>query len=148
MSLLDPTKKMSKSDPAPKSRILITDSNKDIAQKINGAVTDSLGPVTYDPVLRPGVANLLRILSALDPEHRTAAQLAEAMAGEGMAELKRAVSTAICKDLDGVRDKYLDFLSRPNYLQEVEANGMRKAIISSGKTMQEVKEVVGLGKLL
>ena len=111
-------------------------------------MTDSLGPVTYDPVLRPGVANLLRILSALDPEHRTAAQLAEGMAGEGMAELKRAVSTAICKDLDGVRDKYLDFLSRQNYLQEVEANGMRKAMISSEKTMQEVKEVVGLGKLL
>ncbi|KAK4135489.1 tryptophanyl-tRNA synthetase [Trichocladium antarcticum] len=144
MSLTDPTKKMSKSDPAPKSRLLLTDTREDIASRINGAVTDSAGPVTYDPVRRPGVANLLEILSGFDSDGRTPQQLAEAMAGEGMAELKRAVKTALCEDLGEIRDKYLQFLGREALLAEIEADGMRKARASAATTMRDVSDAVGL----
>lgn len=54
MSLTDPGKKMSKSPPNPKSRILITDSREEIFKKINGSLTDCEDGITYDPATRPG----------------------------------------------------------------------------------------------
>ncbi|KAH9903712.1 tRNA synthetases class I-domain-containing protein [Xylariomycetidae sp. FL2044] len=61
MSLQNPANKMSKSALNEKSRILITSTAQEIRNRIFGAVTDNQGAVTYDPVLRPGVANLLEI---------------------------------------------------------------------------------------
>merc|ERR1711939_99457 len=61
MSLTDPVKKMSKSDPNPKSRILLTDSNEVIRSKIKSAMTDSFDGISYEPERRPGVSNLLDI---------------------------------------------------------------------------------------
>jgi tryptophanyl-tRNA synthetase len=65
MSLTDPSKKMSKSDPNPRSKINLTDSADDIRQKITKAKTDSIMGITWDPTQRPEVANLLQIFSAL-----------------------------------------------------------------------------------
>src|SRR6266404_5032390 len=64
MSLDDPTKKMSKSDPNPHSRINLLDDPKTIKQKIARATTDSLRLITFDPE-RPGIYNLLTIYQAL-----------------------------------------------------------------------------------
>lgn len=55
---------MSKSAANPNSRILLSDSTDEIALKIRKAVTDSDTHITYDPIKRPGVSNLLRILLA------------------------------------------------------------------------------------
>lgn len=62
-SLRDPSKKMSKSDPDPKSRISLNDSVDNIVNKIKKAVTDFNSDVTYDPHNRPGVSNLISIHS-------------------------------------------------------------------------------------
>lgn len=62
-SLRDPTKKMSKSDPDPKSCIMITDTPEAIAAKVKKSITDLTSAVTYEPEARPGVANLLTIHS-------------------------------------------------------------------------------------
>ncbi|PSN44065.1 Tryptophan--tRNA ligase [Blattella germanica] len=62
-SLREPSKKMSKSDQDPKSRIELTDTPEAILEKCKKAVTDFTSKVTYDPVNRPGVANLLTIHS-------------------------------------------------------------------------------------
>lgn len=64
-SLRDPTKKMSKSDPDEKSRILITDQPKQILDKVKKAITDFTSAVTYDPTTRPGVSNLISIHSLM-----------------------------------------------------------------------------------
>lgn len=69
-SLRDPSKKMSKSEQDPKSRIEITDTRDDILEKCKKAVTDFTSEVTFDPENRPGVANLITIHSlftGLDP---------------------------------------------------------------------------------
>ena len=60
-SLRDPTKKQSKSDPNDKSRITLRDPPELIRMKIKRAITDFTSEVTYDPVNRPGVANLVGI---------------------------------------------------------------------------------------
>lgn len=62
-SLRDPSKKQSKSDPNDKSRITLRDSPNAIRKKIKRAITDFTSEVTYDPVNRPGVANLVGIHS-------------------------------------------------------------------------------------
>lgn len=62
-NLRDPSKKQSKSDPNQKSRITLRDDPKDILKKIKRAITDFTSEVTYDPVNRPGVANLISIHS-------------------------------------------------------------------------------------
>lgn len=53
MSLSDPSKKMSKSDP--KGDIFLKDDEKTIRKKIMSAVTDMVGKVNYDPENQPGV---------------------------------------------------------------------------------------------
>lgn len=64
-SLRDPTKKMSKSDADPKSRIMLTDTPDQLLEKVKKALTDFKSAVTYDPIERPGVANLLIIHSLM-----------------------------------------------------------------------------------
>src|SRR5260370_37544117 len=49
MALDDPTKKMSKSDPNPNSRINLLDDPQTINKKIARATTDSLRLITFDP---------------------------------------------------------------------------------------------------
>lgn len=62
-SLRDPTKKQSKSDPDPKSRITLRDTPDQMLKNIKRAITDFTSEVTYDPENRPGVANLITIHS-------------------------------------------------------------------------------------
>ena len=65
MSLQNVDKKMSKSDTSKLACINLIDDPDMIRAKIRKAKTDSLGKITYDPIERPEVANLLRIYSAL-----------------------------------------------------------------------------------
>lgn len=64
-SLRDPTKKMSKSDPDPKSCVMITDKPEVIKEKVKKAITDFTSEVTYEPETRAGVTNLLTIHSMI-----------------------------------------------------------------------------------
>ena len=83
MSLKTPLTKMSKSDADPASRILLTDTASETSLKIKRAVTDSTNSITYDPSARPGVANLLRLLSHFDTAQRTPEQLAGELGSDG-----------------------------------------------------------------
>ena len=65
MSLQDSSKKMSKSDKSALSCINLIDDREMIRAKIRKAKTDALGKITYDPEVRPEVANLLKIYAAL-----------------------------------------------------------------------------------
>jgi tryptophanyl-tRNA synthetase len=70
-SLTDPALKMSKSHPNDKSRILLTDDENVIRNKIKTAVTDSIETeITYDPETRPGISNLIDILYYADPDYK------------------------------------------------------------------------------
>lgn len=60
--LLDPTKKMSKSDETGKGVIFLTDTPEEATKKIMSAATDSFGDVQFDYKERPGISNLLDLL--------------------------------------------------------------------------------------
>jgi len=139
---------MSKSHLNPRSRILITDTPDEIESKVMSAVTDSHNFVSYDPVARPGVANLLEILSAFDEKGRSASELATSpdLAGAHLGILKSQVSERVIIHLAGVRRRYLDLLGEDGgrYLDSVEASGAAKARASARKTMDIVRAATGL----
>ncbi|MEX0756689.1 MAG: tryptophan--tRNA ligase, partial [Acidimicrobiia bacterium] len=93
MSLQDPTAKMSKSDPSPASRILLTDSPDDIVGKVKTAVTDSDRFVVHDWEKKPGVSNLLELASVFGG--RSIDDLVDEYHESGYGVFKAAVADAI-----------------------------------------------------
>ncbi|KAK1484055.1 tryptophanyl-tRNA synthetase [Colletotrichum cuscutae] len=146
MSLQQPTQKMSKSARDPRSRILITDTPEEINVKIMSALTDSSNNVSYDPANRPGVSNLLEILSIFDVHARNPAQLADSFSHASLKDLKQAVSRAVVEGLGGIRERYMELLSvdEGRYLDAVEAKGASKARLNANETMALVREATGL----
>ncbi|EIN07975.1 tryptophanyl-tRNA synthetase [Punctularia strigosozonata HHB-11173 SS5] len=142
LSLRDSSAKMSKSAPDPKSRILLTDTTSEISKKIAGAQTDSDPSVTYDPVSRPGLANLLTIFAACtetSPE-----DLARKYDGSSFAKLKKDAAEAVNAFLSGPRAEFAKLKDETGYLDEIARTGAEKARDISGKTMSEVRRRVGL----
>lgn len=142
---------MSKSHPSPLSRIYITDSPADIHTKIHAAITeppvgDTEHEITYDPVLRPGLSNLLLIWSALDEASRSAAELADfaVTAGWTVAQLKERVASALIAKLGPVRDEYERIREDHAYLRRVAEKGRTIARAKARGTMEEVRAVLGL----
>ncbi|TLS24750.1 hypothetical protein PpBr36_08696 [Pyricularia pennisetigena] len=149
MSLRDPTQKMSKSHADPRSRITLTDSADEIRSRIKTALTDSIDTVYYDPVARPGVANLFELLSTFGKSGLEAAELGGEggpFAGASIQELKSAVADAVVKGLAGIRERYLEILAKDDgkYLDEVALEGAVKARANAQKTMEVVRAAIGL----
>ncbi|KAL8795996.1 MAG: hypothetical protein Q9195_001572 [Heterodermia aff. obscurata] len=146
MSLKQPMLKMSKSHADPRSRILISDSQEDIAMKIRLAMTDSISGVSYDPVSRPGVSNLLSIMSHLDEEERSCEELAEACKGLTLRQFKDKASEAIDKGVSEIRDRYIRLMqsSGATALDAIARQGAATANREAGATMVDVRRAMGL----
>ena len=140
MSLQEPDKKMSKSDPNPNGFIRILDAPDDIARKIRRAVTDSEGVITADPS-RAGVYNLLSILSSCtDTPVET---LAASLEGKGYGALKDAVADAVIATLSPIRTEFTRLLSEKQYLTEQIRLGAERASASARKTVRKVYHKMG-----
>lgn len=148
MSLRDPTKKMSKSDPNPESRILITDSRQDIEKKIKHALTDSIQGISYDRALRPGVSNLIDIMYHMDESNFTSPdQIARDMFGANvtMKAMKEQVAKTIVDRLAPIRDRYLETMARPS--EDVAQQMYRGAVEARTRardTLDQLKTAMGL----
>ena len=146
MSLTDPKTKMSKSSPSSKSHITIISSREQIHNAIRSALTDmSSETITYDPSTRPGVSNLLEILSSFDAEGRHPTQLADEV--KDVRELKHLTAEVVVEGLAGVRKRYFEVVTREGgkYVDRVAAEGAERAAESAREVMIRVKEAAGLG---
>lgn len=145
MSLQEPHLKMSKSHADARSRILLTDNPDDISRKVMAALTDSTNNVSFDPVARPGVSNLLQLLAHLDTDSRSAEKVTHQYAHMGLGEFKREVSQIITTKLSPVRNRYHEVMAADEgrYIDFVAAQGARKARESAEETMVLVREAVG-----
>lgn len=143
MSLTDPSAKMSKSHANPKSRILLTDGEKAIYQKIKSAITDSEGGISYDPERRPGVSNLIDILyHCQHPESEE--DMASDLRSLSLRALKEKTSDAVNEVIQPIRERYEDLVNDEATLVSVAAEGAEKASRNAAVTMQKVKQIVGL----
>lgn len=142
MSLQDPTSKMSKSDPNPSSRILLTDSADEISQKVKTAVTDSDRYVSYDWETKPGVSNLLELASVLGG--RRIDELVADYHDAGYGVFKAAVTEAIIDGLAPIRVRFAELDDA-----EIEATMRRNGDVARERAeaeMVSVREKVGLAR--
>ncbi len=143
-SLSDPTRKMSKSDPE-ESFVSVFDEPDVIRRKIRRAVTDSENEIRYDPDNKPGVSNLLSILSAL--EGMTVEEEAARLQGLGYGALKDAAAEAVIREFAPIQEKYRTILNDRDYLAGILKNNAEKARYLSMKTLRKVYKKVGLVQL-
>ncbi|MED0657229.1 tryptophan--tRNA ligase [Anoxybacillus ayderensis] len=143
MSLTDPTKKMSKSDPNQKSYITLLDDAKTIEKKVKSAVTDSEGIIRYDKENKPGVSNLLTIYSILANE--PIEQLEERYAGKGYGEFKADVAQIIIDALTPIQEKYYE-LMESSKLDDILDEGAEKANRVASKMLKKMENAIGLGR--
>jgi len=140
MSLQEPEKKMSKSDPNPNAYIRILDEPDAILKKFKRAVTDSEGEITGNPE-RAGVYNLLSIYSACT--NKTIDEAVASFAGKGYGDLKSAVAEAVIETLNPIRTEYNRLLAEKTYLTETMKRGAERAQATARKTTQKVYHKMG-----
>jgi tryptophanyl-tRNA synthetase len=143
MSLQDPTKKMSKSDPNTKSFISILDEPKQIEKKIKSAVTDSEGIVRFDKENKPGVSNLLTIYSILGG--KTIPELENAYEGKGYGEFKADLAEVVVGVLKPIQDRY-NQLMESSELDDILDRGAEKANRTATKMLKKMENAMGLGR--
>ncbi|KAN0075991.1 hypothetical protein V8E54_007261 [Elaphomyces granulatus] len=144
-SLKDPTLKMSKSHHDQRSRILLTDSPEEIGMKIKFALTDSDPVISYDPIHRPGVSNLIEILSQFDSDGQSCEELALEHRSSSIRSLKEHVANTVSGHLRSIREKYISLIEdKSDYLDSVADLGARDARSNANLTMRLVRVAVGL----
>ncbi len=140
MSLQDPTRKMSKSDPE-ECFISLLDEPDAVRRKIKRAVTDSDGEIRYDPDNKPGVSNLLSIISSLTGESMES--ICTEMAGKGYGELKTRTSDAVIAALEPLQAEYKRLITDKQYLLDTLLAGAEKANYLATKTLRKVQKKIG-----
>lgn len=143
MSLQNPEKKMSKSDDNRNNVITLLEEPKSIVKKIKRAVTDSDEPpvVRYDKVNKPGVSNLLDLMSSVT--NIPISQLEQHFEGKMYGHLKGEVADAVVAFLEPVQKKYAELRSNEDYLLQVFRKGADKARIRASQTLKEVQKTIG-----
>ncbi len=140
MSLSEPTRKMSKSDP--KGDIFLKDDMIIIRKKIMSAVTDLGSDVIYDPENKPGISNLLTIYAALsDITIKEAEEIFKDCHRYG--DFKKAVTDKVIEVLEPFQKKYKEILES-GIIDKVLEDGARKASYTANKLLTKVKKTVGL----
>lgn len=139
MSLSDPTKKMSKSDP--KGDIFLKDDLATIRKKIMSAVTDSGSEVKYDVENKPGVSNLLTIYASL--KEISIEEAEKEFVGYRYGDFKKAVADVVCAEMETFQNKYRQILESKAYKEALRV-GAKRANEVAQKTLKRVKEAVGL----
>ena len=135
---------MSKSHDDPRSRILLTDQPEEINRKIKHALTDSRSDVSYDPVGRPGVSNLLDIWSHLDEYKRSPENLASDLGNASMRVFKERVAAAVIDGLAGIRQMYSELVENEGALTGIAERGAIEARKSADLTLGTIKDRIGL----
>lgn len=139
MSLSDPTKKMSKSDP--KGDIFLKDDLTVIRKKIMSAVTDSGSEVKYDVENKPGISNLLTIYASL--KEISIEEAEKEFKDSRYGDFKKAVADVVCAEMESFQKKYKEILESKAYVQALKV-GAQRANIEANKTLAKVKQAVGL----
>jgi len=144
MSLRDGKAKMSKSDPSEMSRVHLTDSDDEIAQKIRKARTDP-EPLPDDPQALEGRAeakNLVGIYAAVTGE--SVEQILARFAGQGFGAFKPALAEVLVGLIAPIRAR-LDGLRRdPAELDRILAEGAARANELGAPVLARAKAAVGL----
>jgi len=136
LSLIDPNRKMSKSQP--KGCLFLSDSPKEIRQKILSAVTDSGKEIRYDLKAKKAVSNLILIYAQFS--RKSVKEVEAEFKGKGYADFKRALANLLIDKLAAFRQPKMP----KEKLVKVLNNGAKKANEIANKKMELVKRRIGI----
>ncbi|WP_409304653.1 tryptophan--tRNA ligase [Peribacillus sp. SCS-155] len=143
MSLQEPSKKMSKSDPNKKATITLLDDPKQIEKKIKSSVTDSEGIVKYDKDNKPGVSNLLSIYSIFSKQ--SVSEIEKEYEGKGYGDFKAGLAEVLLKEITPIQERYYELLESKE-LDEILDRGAEKANAEANKMLRKMYTGMGLGR--
>jgi tryptophanyl-tRNA synthetase len=140
MDLQDPTSKMSKSAATDAGIVYMLDDNATIEKKFKRAVTDNDAEVRYDRAAKPGVSNLLDILSACSgtPVDTLAASYSQ------YGPLKKDTAEAVISVVEPVRARYGELMADRGELTRLLRIGNDRARAVAATTLARVHSAVGL----
>jgi tryptophanyl-tRNA synthetase len=144
MNLQEPSVKMSKSRGAESGTVLMLDPADTIRKKVKSAVTDSGTDVRYDPDEKPGISNLIELLTVATGESISAIE--ERYDGTGYGSFKEAVAEALVELLDPIQVRYRELRADAAELERLLAVGAEKARASSAPTIALMYERMGFAR--
>src|SRR5215469_4379513 len=144
MDLQDPTSKMSTTLSSEQGAVYLADTPDAIRKKFKSAVTDSGREVRYDPQEKPGVSNLLEIMTVATGEPIDA--LEQRFDGAGYGEFKEAVGEAVVELLTPIRERFEALRADERELQRLLAVGAEKARRTSEPTLEAMYDRMGFVK--
>ena len=143
MSLRDGSKKMSKSDPSDYSRIMLTDTADNIAQKIKKAKTDPqpLPSTKEDLKQRPEAENLISIFASL--QNSSIENVISEYAGKEFSDFKRDLIDLSVSKLGPITTEMNKLMTDTSYIDSVLNDGKDKAINVAEPVLRKTKEIIG-----
>jgi tryptophanyl-tRNA synthetase len=141
MDLQEPTKKMSTTTSSEQGRVLILDPPDLIRRKFKTAVTDSGRDVRYAPDEKPGVSNLIEILSVASG--RSIGEIESSYDGRGYGDLKADVGDAVVELFRPVQERYAELRTDEGELRRLLRVGADKARATSAPTLEQMYERMG-----
>ena len=146
--LVNPAKKMSKSDESGKGIIFLSDDPKSAHKKIMSATTDSIGKVQYDKENQPGISNLLEILTLVRQDagrEVTLEQTANEYLGmDRYGDFKRIVADEVAEFLENFQNRLAAVDERA--IEEKLASSEKDMNVVANETLYRVQKAVGLRK--
>jgi len=138
MSLSNPNKKMSKSEP--EGCLEIFEKEKVIKEKILKAITDSENYIKYDPLNKPGISNLMTIYKYLTK--KSYSEIEEEFKNKGYYEFKLALYDAFIKFFKPAREKKKKLTDI--YVEKILKIGAKKANKEANQMLEKILKITGL----
>ncbi|GAB3137785.1 tryptophan--tRNA ligase [Marisediminicola antarctica] len=140
--LQNPSAKMSKSAVSDSGIVWLLDEPAKTAKKVKSAVTDTGREVRFDRGDKPGVSNLLTILSSFGGD--SVPVLEERYAGRGYGDLKKDVAEAVVATFGPIRERALELLADPAELDRILSVNAARANEIAEATLADVYDRIGL----
>jgi tryptophanyl-tRNA synthetase len=144
MDLQEPTNKMSTTMSSEQGAVYVGDAPDVIRKKFKTAVTDSEREIRYDPERKPGVSNLLEIMSVATGE--PIETLERRFEGAGYGDLKEAVGESVVELLTPISERFVALRADERELQRLLAVGADKARRAAEPTLELMVDRMGFVK--
>ncbi len=146
--LVNPAKKMSKSDESGKGIIFLSDDPKSAHKKIMSATTDSIGKVQYDKENQPGISNLLEILTLVRQDAGREVTLEqttnEYFGMDRYGDFKRIVADEVAEFLENFQNRLAAV--NEQVIEEKLTSSEKDMNVIANETLYRVQKAVGLRK--
>ena len=141
MDLVDPSKKMSKTEENPKGVIGLLDDINVARKKIMSATTDSEMSVRFDPENKPGISNLINIYASITGINIS--DVEDRFKNSNYGEFKRCVADVVCEFLEKIQNKYYEIINSGE-LDKILDDGAEEVRRISKDKFEDMKKKIGL----